>query len=356
MKPLSHQAVSIELAQNRLRLWLLDTALATENLSVPGAYAVDGTARYAYPEAGGYALVWLADLSMRQPWRRPVLSSKATAIVAWLATLLRTGMPTRVTLGAEPEDWRNCVRFCFDIAVVLRGLVVARAMDLVDSAADSVAAEVNLMLADFITVGGELKTVAARSDHLSPPDRWSTRAGPFLAKPAAAILQASAFVPVSEALIASAHVTLRQASSLPVASIHPENRHAALYAAEGLLIAGTLASETSWTEHATAITRHLAEVLNREGEFAQSNCGGGPQRSDVLAQWLRMARLLDIDPPLRAVTADRLAAVVRGDGSLPFDLSDDDGGTSTWCALFAEQALSLCDTTELRRECIACLV
>jgi hypothetical protein len=93
---------------------------------VAGCVSTCGSAKYVYPEIAGYYLQWLT-------WRAQRFGKftctrrrrrRGTAVACRLAFGRRPAADAVHLRGAD-NDWRNRAVFCFDLAMVLRGLAAA---------------------------------------------------------------------------------------------------------------------------------------------------------------------------------------------------------------------------------------
>jgi hypothetical protein len=280
---------------------------------VVGATVASGAVRHGYPESAGYWLHWASR-------RDDIADDLGAAVVDWLRQRERSdGWPTRV--GATRLDPAyGQASYLFDHVMLWHGLQqwgrvrgLAPALALGDRARQHAR--------QFIADGA---LVAARGLHSG---RWSGRGGPFLLKVCARARHGD------DDLGAASRRALPTLVDAALAQPHAE-AHPQLYAIEGLIELGERAAAT--TALRALIAAHAGIGFMREAVDA------GPRRSDVLAQLLRAALLLDLadrgDADWSAL-ATELALRVEARGRLPFAAPGDD--CPTWAALFAEQALSL---------------
>ena len=125
-----------EQAQRAIGGWLLGSVQLSVGPHAGGvAGAIDGNGRplYVYPEITGYYLQWLSWRSLRQS-PTPALAQRAVAAQRWLASWILGPEPlqTRAYLRAHGADWRNSALFCFDLAMVLRGVASAAAIGIIE--------------------------------------------------------------------------------------------------------------------------------------------------------------------------------------------------------------------------------
>lgn len=316
----------------RIRAWLLAHAQVPggpHRGAVRGVLDADGRAAYVYPEITGYFLQWLA-------WRarlgddRALLRSHADAASAWLRGWAGAAAPrTRIYFDEGTVDWRNDAVFCFDLAMVLRGLGSAVEEGLVASDSDLIAS-VTGHLRGLIAPDGELDACAARVHGI--PSRWSTRRGAFLAKAATGILQAAAVLEVPGDLGEAANRTLEASLGRLRSSPHADE-HPLLYAIEG-----ALARQCPDPRHT------VARSLQVLGKRLRASHGHAGWRSDVRAQFIRASVIVGAPRHPSAVGLDALVQdlcdCVTAEGGVVFSPSGD-RRLNVWCAMFAEQALTL---------------
>ena len=316
-----------------LQDWLLSRAVDGDG-AIVGSVQTDGRPRYTYPEIGGYYLSWLAWLVSlnRAPADAP---QRGAAIARWLQHWQAGDQRTRPGQSAT-DDWRNRGLFAFDLAMLLRGLAAAKSQEIISAAvADHLAATLVAQLSRLLDNQGLLRPVLILRGSL--PRRWSTDSGPYQAKVGAALLLAAAQFRLPSVMVMAANRLLQTAAASP-GQLHSDSAHAAMYALEGLTIGIALgvlpvALAPAVATHlddwrgsmATAISDHRAENLEN--------------RHDVLAQWLRLAKIHRPDDGLIGPAEAALHAAIAADGSLAFAAAPFDQGPCTWAALFADQAL-----------------
>ncbi|MGE5617223.1 MAG: hypothetical protein ACM3X5_09925 [Bacillota bacterium] len=327
------------LARDRLCRWLLGDAVQVRSGPHEGAVVgwcdAAGRASYVYPEITGYYLRWLA-------WHyacggeRGVLATRARAAERWLGRWLSsTGLPaTRVYLHDEPADWRNGAFFFFDAAMALRGLASIERVGLLEVDRD-IATALVMRLAALVESDGRFAACIAQGDETSLPTRWSTRRGPFLAKAAAGVLDASETFPSICAPVAEAARATLEAAAGAIAQQAHDEVHAQLYALEGALMRGQTRVRDSFDE--------IVAATRRTGRVPETMTAAGAHRLDVTAQLLRVSALIEkdgaADCALLRGLADSLCAHVTPDGEIPFDPTAPILQYNAWVAMFAEQAL-----------------
>lgn len=339
-----------------LARWLLDgparIGSGAEVGAVAGCVDGDGRPRYAYPEITGYFLQWLA-------WRVACgddvapLSPLAASAQHWLRRWCATeGTPARVYLDAPEPDWRNGALFCFDLAMVFRGLAAAGRAGLLEPDPALVASLASLA-EKLIEPDGAFAACVPLEPGIELPERWSTRRGGFLAKAAAGILDAAEVPGMPARLVAAAEASFGASVEVLVTAPHVEV-HPLLYGFEGVVIRSDDPRSAAVLPALAARFDALLEVVDALGGVPESLSGGNPvpnlARSDVLAQTLRvgvlLARLRPGYRPALAVLArlrDVLVSRIKPNGALPFGA--DPGAAhaldNVWATVFAEQALVL---------------
>ncbi len=334
---------------SRLAAWLLTVPRLRDGPhagAIAGVFDGAAAATYVYPEIAGYYLRWLAFRAVRSGGSEE-LAVSATATQRWLAhwsTL--EGPPTRVHLDGTREDWRNRALFCFDLAMVLRGVGSATMAGLV-TPDDALLRRLDAGLARCIGSDGAFDAIVPLADPACLPVRWSTRRGAFLAKAAAGVLRAATQVPVSPRVVAAAEQTFAASVAALADAPHPEV-HPLLYACEGIL---DLPRHAHFHEVLpTVAARHadLLEFVSGDGLLPESIAApaDGPFRIDVIGQALRVAHLLTMHglAPLDAAALARLRSALERDvapgGGVPFSRQSPRAQRNTWAAMFADQALA----------------
>lgn len=316
---------------------------------VAGCVSACGSANYVYPEIAGYYLQWLTWRAQRFG-NSPALADGAAAVQSWLAVWLSAANPplTRVHLRDADDDWRNRAVFCFDLAMVLRGLAAAaRARLLVADAA--VVTGISRQLERLIAADGLFEACVTHVAGDTLPERWSTRRGGFLAKAAAGIITATrtlSGIPASveRAATATFAASLGWTFETPHAEAHP-----LLYAFEGIM---ALPREARFADSLQAVAEQFDTLLahaNADGHIPESLTAAtsGPARVDVIAQTLRIGYLLHAhrpqQPPDRVALARLrhvLARQVHATGAVGFTLETEPTQWKVWSAMFADQALA----------------
>ena len=284
---------------------------------VVGAFDQRQQVLYGYPEIAGYWLRWASA-------RSDVGDRSGNSVLTWLIRQYaqNQGWPTRVAahrgdVSAEYAD----ASYLFDHVMLWDGL---QRWGRARHSADAIGlAQLAWECAQTFVVDGQV--LAARG---VASQRWSALGGPFLLKVCARIQGRDGAL--NEACSNATPAWMAAALDQPHREAHPQ-----LYAIEGLHELGLVVEAR----------QAFAELLRAHGGVARvrEQIDGGPRRSDVLAQLLRLACVLGqadkADPEWSALAAE-LAARVDARGRLLFAESAN-GTRPSWAALFCEQALAL---------------
>lgn len=312
---------------------------------VCGQLTAEGQPIYVYPEITGYFLQWLA-------WRAdcegptPELKARAEAAQRWLGQWAREGprAPTRIYLRSEHPDWRNDATFCFDLAMVVRGLGAASEKGLLDL--DSMLVErLCAALAPLIAADGCLDACRPHDARATLPRVWSTGRGPFLAKAASGILAAARELELPSAIRAAAAKTLRACFAWAIDLPH-DYSHAFLYTIEGLACDASLAPPRATMDALLVQFVALLARTRTAGFMPESLTSLSTRRLDIVGQAIRAAVVLRAHgfslPPYRRLIDRQIVALVSclQQGYVPFDARDKPGVANGWATLFAEQALA----------------
>lgn len=338
-----------------IKRWLLSAPIQQETGpqrgGIRGWISETGAASFIYPEITGYYLTWLAFMAFDVPQNEP-LRVKARDAVSWIINRFKNGeIPaTRIYMGSPRSDWRNRLCFSFDLVMMLRG--TALAAHLVPASAELHQGIHRLIqqLGRFRHPDGVLKSVIKTSASESPfPAKWSTLAGPFQLKTAAAILSVIGF-PIPARLRATAKKTLcfwRTAfdNHPPEGELHP-----VFYFLEGLLLSGCSKNDGYAWSHAAAVYETVMIHQRKDGGLPASLAkNGSADRSDVVAQALRVGCILKGLGILSGQNWDcrieglfnRLCHFITEEGAVAFlPISPKSHmHLNVWCAMFASQAL-----------------
>ncbi|HSD18335.1 MAG TPA: hypothetical protein VLC71_13895 [Thermomonas sp.] len=321
-------------AHRRLRHWLLAAPIQVmegpQRGGVAGMLTAEGRVEYVYPEITGYYLHWLARPDVHA---LPQARARAAAAVDWAERAYAVSEPmTRVHLQPHADDWRNRNRFVFDLGMLAGGLAAAWSRELVRPM-PALAARVQELALGYVDGSGLLQAVAQPAEL----QRWSTSAGPFLAKPASRLLMLDRVHPGPASLRDACDRTL--AAYPPTGLPGHVELHPALYHLEG--------AACRQPDHAGMAASLACMLAMEDGEGRLPET---PQadllRCDVTAQALRLSLWLQeagVDPTDEARMtrmAGALADAVDGDGGVGFRLDRHAPERNIWCAMFAEQALA----------------
>lgn len=336
----SDRTAAAERAADQLREWLLNGPAqqreGAEAGGVAGAIDSNGRARYVYGEITGYYLHWLAQPHADAAALR---AERAQQALHWVERRYgAAALPaTRIMLVDAAPDWRNDAQFFFDLSMLAGGLAQIDRSGLVKVHRQPLCG-LGTALTRFIDADGRLQAALWQRPESAPIARWSTVGGPFMAKAASRALMAETLLALPATLTSACTALVVQVHDLGIHSgigmLHPT-----LYAMEGALLASPLAP--SPLRHWLAV---LLSLQHADGSLPEAPGDTGVRRSDVIAQALRMAVVLDLraQQPRLAAAIDRLAEALIARVSsrgIAFDPARDAAEANTWCAMFAEQAL-----------------
>ena len=326
-------------AAARLRNWLLagpaQVRVGPEAGGVAGAVDSAGRVEYVYGESTGYYLHWLASPHLQG---QPGLAVNAGAALAWCERRFGASGPvaTRIPLQALRYDWRNGAEFCFDLAMLVGGLVAATERGLI-ATPHHLLHRLLTELGRFAGPDGLLPVRALAVDN-ELPRRWSTIPGPFLVKAAARILSAQQVTEVPGPLVGACRMQVeRFQPESAQAGDHPV--HPQLYFLEG-----TLALHPERAPASSILLKDMLALGAEDGSLPESLATTAIRRADIVAQALRLALVLPPEHAPDAATQKRLAGNLVGrvgaDGAIAFQPSQAGSQGNVWCAMFAEQALA----------------
>ena len=307
--------VDISMAADRIAQDLAAPVVAGQwPRGVIGAHSADGQARYGYPEIAGYWLRWASS-------EATVDLASGEAVVDWLQGLSDDGLwPTRVAAPGQSAPDHQDRHYLFDHAMLWDGLH-RWAQRRSSSSAAALAQVLRRRFFEF-RLGTQWQAMIgaeAESAH------WSAAGGPFLLK-AWARLSTMDDDLGREAQAQSARLR-------PIALHQPHTEaHPQLYALEGLLESGD-------EDGARA---GLVALLQTQGDqpVLPESADGGPRRSDVQAQLIRLGLRLGLVNRQETAWRSRLQWLLdRIDRRGRVQFSDDQDGCPTWAALFSLQAL-----------------
>ena len=315
----------------QMERWILDGHCQHDS----GATAAWSDARtrrlaFPYPEITGYFLTFAANSQVLNEDRR----RRSTQAAVWLTERLKAG----ALHGRDDQPDRI---YSFDLAMISAGL-----MAIGTRLGRTEWIESGRAIADHIRGCWDdgAAPVALLGSSNSVPLRWSTTGRVHLAKAVQCMLWAAEHG--SAAAIEAADTILStledEIGRVTEATAHTE-LHPLLYAAEGLWI---------WANHQLdsdrlQLARHVTEwvwrfQLSSGGFPANTNPAGAIEQSDVLAQAIRLARLVDIPAPGLPRAMDQLRRTLvpdRGGAALPYRPTSAEVHLNSWSTMFATQAL-----------------
>jgi hypothetical protein len=323
-----------------LSRWLRGGAVQNPNGAYSGWRAANGALSSPYPEITGYMLTFLAHEVLDDFERQ-----RADAASRWLASRIERGDRT---CRMDREDGV----YLFDIGMITNGLLSygRRTADRRLLAAGRTAA------AYLIEKLGDGPMVAGtRPRGINPT--WSTAGRAHLLKVLQALLSADVHgVPgaaeAAERLAGTADEMRPSAGTVPVETCPGSeliSLHAACYAAEGLWVW----SEARRVADARAQAAHIVEWVWQQqlpdgGFTAYAHRDGRPVgnrwQSDVLAQAIRLAVLLDLELDGLPTASEALANSVHdhdGQTAVLYWPQVAEAHSNCWSTMFAYQALCL---------------
>lgn len=315
---------------------------------VVGWFDENGSAVFVYPEITGYYLTWLAFLA-RAFGRTDEITRHANEALSWIAGQFTGGkVPlTRTYLTcSEADDWRNSGCFAFDLAMLARGVAAVR--NLVDEDARiRLLARLHDRLLPFCTERDSMQPFQPhRSLDSDAAARWSCNPGPYQAKVATAILSTNTVSPIPDRLrftAAAVYARWREYSRLQSL----DGDHPAFYHLEGLALAGANDLDAgAWSLARQAYLRIIGMRTPAATLTPFFNGSASENRSDVLAQALRIGCILRSRGDLKSATlerklqhmADVLGQFVADNGAVLFSNKDPYRHRNVWSTMFAHQA------------------
>ena len=296
-----------------LARWLLSSEVGDEAGAV-WSWRNEDHEGFAYPEAAALWLSWAS-------WRREGGAPREEA-TGRIAARLLADLESRGGVG------RGDRVYLFDTCVALDALARVRGDLDRDLPRDRIAAGFD----------GLTRFLDADSPVLPPtdgPPRWSETWGPHLARAAALLLRAARALDHGAAAELAREIRARSGKR----GIRSDRRylHAAVYAAEGELLARALGEPASG-ESPRGVAEQLARVQYPGGGLPPWSDGSGAPRSDVTAQAVRLWAAVD---PARYIDRQRMALAFLARCQTPTGavLYERDGGDrNTWSSIFASQA------------------
>ncbi|MEE1831703.1 hypothetical protein [Streptomyces sp. SP17KL33] len=323
-----------------LSCWLRSGAVQNPNGAYSGWQAASGDLSSPYPEITGYMLTFLAHEALDDAERQ-----RADAASRWLASRVEHGDHT---CRLDREDGI----YLFDIGMITNGLLSygRRTADRRLLAAGRTAAAYLIeQLGSGPMVGG------VRPQGTEPT--WSNTGSAHLLKVLQALLSADVHgVPgaaeAAERLAGTVADVRPPTGTAPVETCPGSelvSLHAACYAAEGLWVWSEARGATDARAQATRIVEWVWQQQLSDGGFTTyAHKDGGPignrWQSDVLAQAIRLAVLLSVEPDGLPAASDALAnSMYHDDGrsAVLYWPQAEDAHSNCWSTMFAYQALCL---------------
>lgn len=305
-------------AIHRIDGWLSDgPAFCPESGAVAGVTNDSGVV-YWYGEIAGYYLAYLASLMVESSGNQRSASNGARQVGQWLQSQWADGpAPTRLYVG-EQTDWRNDYVFAFDLAMILKGLASVRRAGEDAWNGRQIAEFIKLKLTDE---HGSLQAVSAKtSGHLT--STWATGVDGHQLKAAAGLIAwGTQFKDQSICKLGKhtlQNLTKDKLYDWPHLPLHPR-----LYALEGLVLCNKA--------NPALMVIHIQSIV--------ASIDMETERTDVIAQLLRLALFAQIEDGFIDDLASRLLDAIGIDGSVVFEMNQSHTERNTWCAIFARQAL-----------------
>jgi len=330
----------------RLVTWLLSDevqlAEGPEAGGVLGWFDGEASGRFVYPEVTGYYLTFLSFLRAHG-WPAVDLPYRARQAAGWLYRRFRQqSLPATRLYVSEPAvpDWRNNFSFSFDLAMIWRGIAMARQLA-GPAHSGLLQSSLERRLFDLCSPeGGLLASVPIKPG--PAVESWSTHPGAFQLKSAAALL-CSGTGPPSE-LRRPAELTREQFRGWMPNGGERELLHPCLYFVEGALLLGAAGDDRLLRQAAAVLERLVRTAIEPLTDDALTGL-----RSDVLAQTLRSGCLLEAGGYLHWAAwhslLPKLAAALcqycDAEGRIYFqrDVAGRRRHVNVWSGLFAAQAL-----------------
>ncbi len=291
---------------------------------------------FVYGEAAGYCLTALTAASHLHPVITARAKECANLVVSWIEGHVRHGdLPaTRIYLRPHSDDWRCDQRFAFDLAMLARGLHDATAL-LPSERLRPLVARVVAEIETLVDDRGNLRPCRSSRAALEPPSRWSTRAGFYQLKIAAALLTRPLALP--DLVATACQRIVDQWTEVPPLN---NDLHPYLYGLEGSVLLSIATNDRERLERTGEALRRVVDLQLRHGHLSVER-GSAPPRTDIVAQTLRLMALLanaaDLNDgsPLRAI----LERSIDQDGAVLFDATAQ-SHRNVWATLFTWQALA----------------
>ncbi|MFA4855191.1 MAG: hypothetical protein WC634_01215 [archaeon] len=350
---------------NKAMEWILDSGIQESNGAISAWHDLgSGKNSFEYSEITGYGITTLVFLNSLK--KSPGLFEKVEKAEGWLgsraitkegAVLARSYRPWEQADKEFSFEGGNC--FAFDAGMVLNGLVNKyNAKKNPETLRMTV--KVGNFLAGKMMEGGKMCAVysAKTGKVLDEGNKWSNQPGSYHAKVAIGLF--GLFKITGEEKFEKAAKELCEFAlkkQLPEGNFETNSfdksthMHPHCYSAEGLLFAGKFLREERFVNAAEKATAWAMANQQENGGINAFFCGkwNQSQRSDVLAQVLRLASALKAMGRLENVSKEslsrlrnRLMEFQHESGGFLYgnelDLAEKNC-TNAWCTMFALQAL-----------------
>jgi hypothetical protein len=339
--------------------WLLDSGIQEGGEGGGAFFAQLGSAYgWRYSEVTGYGITLLCGAWRER--RDPRALAAARRGANWLFSQARRG-PAFACRREPGGEWVE--HLCsFDNGMILTALVALHEATGEREPLDAAMDVARWLTHDVALPGGGLvpKTDLAHPGPV-PPDRWSTRPGPYQAKVAIGLLRLARAT--CEAALADA---ARELCLAALRHQQPDGRfvtdtivgdtylHPHCYAVEGLAACAAALGDARLADAARRGAHWTRSILGPDGGLPCAFDGSAPadeQRSDSTAQALRLLLLLDGPGPVTDRLLERLLAFQDAGpgparrGGFRYSSSADGpfAGLTTHGTMFAVQALMLAE-------------
>lgn len=303
---------------HRIDGWLSHgSVFCAESGAVAGVTDDEGVV-YWYGEIAGYYLAYLASLTLESSKSQKFARHAASQVGLWLQSQWASVPgPTRLYKNSN-VDWRNDYVFAFDLAMILKGLTSIRQCGIDAWDGQQIAEFIKVKLVDD---QGSLCAVYTLQPG-NQPNTWSTSIDGHQLKTAAGLFGWGArfndhkLCKLGNGICKS--LTRGGTLDWPHLPLHPR-----LYALEGLLLCNLVKPRSIAT-----LLQNILASIDIETE-----------RTDVIAQLLRLALLAKIEANLTDRITSHLLDSIDVDGSVIFRMNQANKERNTWCAIFTRQAL-----------------
>lgn len=331
--------------------WLLGSGIQNNDGSINSWYDLEKNIYpYIYPETTGYAITSFLFINRQKPER--LLVERAKMAADWL---IKRNATHENSNNEKPEP-----RFiyAFDNGMILTGL-----MNIYEETKEKKYLEGAKKIADELLKmqkeNGEFYAFYNKNtkELIDSDEKWSTQSGSYHAKLAIGLLKAyeatknDAYKEATEK-ICKAALKMQQQDGRFISCrkrgfthIHPH-----LYSAEGFLYAG---KELNNKEHIKVARKAAEWVLDNVRDDGGINCiyegkwFKGEERSDTLAQTIRLAKLLGIKHQKEEKLKQRLLSFINAErkqkGGFFYCIRNRKmvKHLNSWCSMFALQALMI---------------